>query len=178
MALLEIGASRQISPLKPRGAVDFANTTGGAMKKLLACLAIVGCFGFIAACGEAKEEASDSTPAGEPTVAADTVADTQPTAVPVTNTPEPQVPTATPQPPPPPPPTQAPQPTAPIEQPTQPPAVPPPAGNCDPSYPTVCIPPRPPDLSCADVLPATDFTVLPPDPHGFDGNEDGIGCES
>src|SRR5439155_12877481 len=39
-------------------------------------------------------------------------------------------------------------------------------GSCDPSYPTVCIPPPPPDLDCADV-PYQDFEVLPPDPHGF-----------
>jgi hypothetical protein len=50
-------------------------------------------------------------------------------------------------------------------------------GNCDPSYPTVCIPPYPPDLDCADI-PYRDFKVLPPDPHGFDGDNDGIGCET
>ncbi len=50
-------------------------------------------------------------------------------------------------------------------------------GNCDPAYPTVCIPPPPPDLDCADV-PYRDLKVLPPDPHGFDGDGDGIGCES
>jgi hypothetical protein len=49
-------------------------------------------------------------------------------------------------------------------------------GNCDPSYPGVCIPPRPPDLDCPQV-PYTNFTVLPPDPHGFDRDGDGIGCE-
>jgi hypothetical protein len=53
----------------------------------------------------------------------------------------------------------------------------PPKGNCDPSYPTVCIPPPPPDLNCADV-PYTNFKVLPPDPHHFDGDKDGIGCET
>lgn len=52
------------------------------------------------------------------------------------------------------------------------------APNCHPSYPTVCIPPPPPDLNCDDVRPLTDFKVLPPDPHGFDGDNDGIGCES
>ena len=50
-------------------------------------------------------------------------------------------------------------------------------GNCDPSYPTVCIAPPPPDLDCSEI-PYTDFKVLPPDPHGFDGNGDGVGCES
>jgi micrococcal nuclease len=34
------------------------------------------------------------------------------------------------------------------------------ASGCDPSYPDVCIPP------------------YLPDPHGFDGDSDGVGCES
>jgi hypothetical protein len=51
-------------------------------------------------------------------------------------------------------------------------------GNCDPSYPTVCIPRYPPDLDCGDI-PYRRFQVLPPDPHRFDGSDnDGIGCES
>jgi micrococcal nuclease len=50
-------------------------------------------------------------------------------------------------------------------------------GNCDPSYPGVCIPPYPPDLDCDDV-PFSDFEVRPPDPHGFDGEGDGVGCET
>lgn len=63
-------------------------------------------------------------------------------------------------------------------------------GNCGPtdprpacaaSYATVCIPPPPPDLDCADV-PHQDFRVrhdVPePDPHRFDGDADGVGCES
>jgi hypothetical protein len=54
-----------------------------------------------------------------------------------------------------------------------------PAGSeCSPAYPDFCIPPPPPDLSCADVAPHVNFTVLPPDPHGFDGNGNGIGCET
>jgi len=54
----------------------------------------------------------------------------------------------------------------------------PPSRNCDPSYPTVCIPPPPPDLNCPDI-PYRNFVVRPPDPHGFDGNDnDGVGCES
>jgi micrococcal nuclease len=56
-------------------------------------------------------------------------------------------------------------------------AVPPSGGNCDPSYPTVCIPPSPPDLDCPQI-PSSDFRVLPPDPHRFDRDRDGIGCES
>jgi len=64
-----------------------------------------------------------------------------------------------------------------------PPAEPPPADlparpTCDGSYPSVCIPPTPPDLDCDD-LPHGGFQVLPPDPHNFDGRDrDGIGCES
>lgn len=54
---------------------------------------------------------------------------------------------------------------------------PPPSSNCSPSYPDVCIPPPPPDLDCADI-PYRRFRVLPPDPHRFDRNHDGIGCES
>jgi hypothetical protein len=50
-------------------------------------------------------------------------------------------------------------------------------GNCDAAYPTVCIPSPPPDLDCADI-PYTNFTVLAPDPHHFDGDGDGIGCEA
>jgi micrococcal nuclease len=49
--------------------------------------------------------------------------------------------------------------------------------NCDPSYPDVCIPRPPPDLDCGDIADK-DFTVLPPDPHGFDLEGDGTGCES
>ena len=56
-------------------------------------------------------------------------------------------------------------------------APPPPAENCDPSYPSVCIPPYPPDLDCGDITYRR-FQVLPPDPHQFDGNHNGIGCES
>lgn len=51
------------------------------------------------------------------------------------------------------------------------------SGNCDPSYPGVCIPPSPPDLDCKDISYRR-FQVLPPDPHRFDGDDDGIGCES
>jgi len=52
-----------------------------------------------------------------------------------------------------------------------------PTGNCDPSYPDFCIPPLPPDLNCADVG-ETDFIVQRADPHGFDGDHDGVGCDS
>jgi hypothetical protein len=54
---------------------------------------------------------------------------------------------------------------------------PPPArSRCDSSYPTVCIPPYPPDLDCDEVL-YSNFRVIGRDPHGFDGDGDGVGCE-
>jgi len=49
--------------------------------------------------------------------------------------------------------------------------------NCDPSYPDFCITINSPDLDCGDI-PQKRFTVLQPDPHRFDGDKDGIGCES
>lgn len=49
--------------------------------------------------------------------------------------------------------------------------------SCDPSYPDVCIPPYPPDLNCVDI-PYKNFKVLQPDPHRFDADKDGIGCEA
>jgi micrococcal nuclease len=52
-------------------------------------------------------------------------------------------------------------------------------GDCDPSYPEVCIPPPPPDLDCGEIRDKygyEDFQVVPPDPHRFDGNKDGVGC--
>ncbi len=91
-------------------------------------------------------------------------------AVQATNT-SPPAPTDTPVPP-------EPTATSVPEQPTQPPVQPTtqPA-NCDPSYPDVCIPPPPPDLDCGDIS-FRRFRVLPPDPHRFDADHDGIGCES
>jgi hypothetical protein len=49
--------------------------------------------------------------------------------------------------------------------------------NCDPAYPDVCIKSPPPDLDCSDIK-ARNFKVLSPDPHGFDGDNDGKGCET
>jgi hypothetical protein len=62
-----------------------------------------------------------------------------------------------------------------------PPPPPPPGPKCAASYPDACIPPPPPDLNCADI-PYRNFRVLwniaDPDPHHFDGDRDGIGCET
>jgi len=41
----------------------------------------------------------------------------------------------------------------------------------------VCLPPPPPDLDCSEI-PYRNFKVLPPDPHNFDSDGNGIGCES
>jgi len=49
--------------------------------------------------------------------------------------------------------------------------------SCDPSYPDVCIPPYPPDLDCGEIG-YSNFRVVGSDPHGFDRDNDGIGCES
>ncbi|BDG61945.1 thermonuclease family protein [Caldinitratiruptor microaerophilus] len=69
-----------------------------------------------------------------------------------------------------------PKPAPPEPAPARPQATAPPRGNCDPSYPTVCIPPPPPDLDCKDV-PYRRFSVVGADPHRFDGDHDGVGCE-
>jgi hypothetical protein len=52
------------------------------------------------------------------------------------------------------------------------------SGNCDPSYPDVCIAPysQAGDLDCGEV-PFRRFRVIGRDPHRFDGDNDGIGCE-
>lgn len=49
--------------------------------------------------------------------------------------------------------------------------------GCDESYPDVCIPPYPPDLDCGEIGYRR-FKVVGSDPHGFDRDNDGIGCES
>jgi micrococcal nuclease len=58
---------------------------------------------------------------------------------------------------------------------------PPSRGNCEESYPDVCIPPPPPDLDCGQITFKrfrVVYTTPSPDPHRFDGDRDGIGCES
>jgi micrococcal nuclease len=48
--------------------------------------------------------------------------------------------------------------------------------GCYPSYPGVCIPSGP-DLDCPQIE-FEDFDVVGDDPHGFDRDRDGVGCES
>ena len=53
----------------------------------------------------------------------------------------------------------------------------PPVNSCDASYPAVCIPSYPPDLDCEEIA-YQNFMVIGDDPHGFDIDNNGIGCES
>lgn len=49
--------------------------------------------------------------------------------------------------------------------------------NCDRvSYPDICVPAAPPYFSCSDI-PDRNFRVRAPDPHRFDADGNGIGCE-
>jgi Domain of unknown function DUF11 len=56
-----------------------------------------------------------------------------------------------------------------------------PGHECDAAYPTVCIPPPPVDLDCADFAPLRNFPVDAKAPdgddHHLDGNGDGMACE-
>lgn len=68
--------------------------------------------------------------------------------------------------------------------PTPPPVAPvpfAPPSSCEPSYPNNCIPVGSADLDCGEVA-WRQFVVLwsvpNPDPHGFDRDADGVGCES
>jgi micrococcal nuclease len=56
-----------------------------------------------------------------------------------------------------------------------------PQTGCEASYPGICIPIGSADLDCGEIQWrrfAVVWNVPNPDPHGFDGNGDGIGCES
>lgn len=63
--------------------------------------------------------------------------------------------------------------SAPMPTPTPPT---PPPSNCDPNYSGACVPNVPYDLDCADINGPV--YVVGRDPHGFDGDGDGVGCES
>jgi|GEM_PF-3013574 len=64
--------------------------------------------------------------------------------------------------------------TAPIPHAAAPPAITP--GTCDARYQNTCIPISAGDLDCADIT-ARDFDAAGSDPHNFDGNNNGQGCE-
>ena len=57
----------------------------------------------------------------------------------------------------------------------------PPPSSCEPSYPGICIPIGSADLDCGEIQWRrfdVSWNVPNPDPHGFDRDGDGIGCES
>jgi len=49
--------------------------------------------------------------------------------------------------------------------------------SCDPAYPDFCLAPGILDLDCSDMVPQVNFRVFQPDPHAFDRDKDGVGCE-
>lgn len=51
------------------------------------------------------------------------------------------------------------------------------AAGCEPAYTDVCVPPAPPILTCAEA-DAWNIVIESADPHGFDTDGDGIGCET
>ncbi len=131
------------------------------MQRWTAALFLLAGLLLVAACGST---AGKSEPKGTATTEATEVftEEPSPTLAAPTDTAVPPQPTDTPVPP---------------AVPTDTPVVQ--TENCDrQSYPDVCIPPYPPDLNCDDIA-YRGFRVLPPDPHGFDGNNNnGVGCES
>lgn len=50
------------------------------------------------------------------------------------------------------------------------------APQCDPNYSGACVPIVSYDLDCADI--GSSVSVIGSDPHGFDADFDGYGCES
>ena len=56
------------------------------------------------------------------------------------------------------------------------PAAPDTTDECDPNYTGTCVPIVSHDLNCDDI--SGSVTVVGSDPHGFDGDGDGYGCES
>lgn len=52
------------------------------------------------------------------------------------------------------------------------------ANGCEPAYPDVCVPPAPPVLTCEQAGVSNVLIDAGGDPHGFDSDYDGIGCEA
>ena len=140
------------------------------MRKLLTlvgllCALMVPSAGFAVAEGEPLLP-PDTAPS-EPTTTAPTTSMSEPTTIaPPPSEAEPDAP--------------APEPTAPpttAAVPTTVPAQVAVAQQCEPSYPTICLPPGI-DVNCGDIPQWGNFIVLPSDPFRLDGNpKDGIGCE-
>jgi len=157
----------------------FARVVGPVRRSALALAAVVTL--VAAGCGS-PPDTSPQVPVNVDTAVPDSTDTTPPTSSsPPTTTPATTtvpVETVVPAPPPVPKPKPAPKPNPKPKQAPKPPAPKPAPRDCDPSYPTVCIPSAPPDLDCGDI-PHKRFPVRAPDPHGFDGNDnDGVGCES
>ena len=56
-------------------------------------------------------------------------------------------------------------------------ALPPPGAGCNANYSGACIPNSTRDLDCGDIT-ARNFRVVGTDVYGFDGDGNGIACES
>ena len=145
---------------------------GGSAMRLIFLVGVCAVLIIAVACGGGGDADDGQTPSPAPSPT------TEPPAPSMTPTVEPE-PTPTPLPPEP---TPTPRPPPPQPTPTEPPP-PPPQANCDPSYPSVCIPVGSADYDCAGGSGngpnyiAGPITVLPPDPHGLDSDGDGVGCE-
>jgi len=161
-----------------RAEFSFARVVGPVRRPALALAAVVAL--VAAGCGS-PPDTSPQQPTNVETAVPDSTDTTSSTAPPTTTTTTPAtttvpVETVVPAPPPAPKPKPVPKPNP--KPAPKPPAPKPAPRDCDPSYPTVCIPSAPPDLDCGDI-PHKRFPVRAPDPHGFDGNDnDGVGCES
>jgi len=120
-------------------------------------IVIIGALFFIQDFGsQTITDPVQSQPTSQPTQKAPEPEPIQPTSQPTQTAPEPE-------------------PSQPTSQPTQSQQVQS-QNQCDSSYPSVCIPPYPPDLDCGEIQ-YSNFRVVQPDPHGFDRDNDGIGCE-
>lgn len=121
---------------------------------------------------DTSQPSQPSAPPAPVDAATETPSEAPPTGIPGTAEPATEYPTEVP------PPTEEPVYIPPTEAPVivQPTEVP--VANCEPAYPDFCIPPvwQVGDLDCGDVGGGW-FTVYPPDPHNFDGDFDGVGCE-
>ncbi len=138
-------------------------------RREIAVLLTITLVGVFIACGQTEDRATNSPSATALGATATADAQAHPAAADNSDTPTPDVAPAPVQ--------TAPPPTAPpASEPTRAPTAAP-AQNCSPAYPDFCIPSPPPDLDCPDIG-RHNFTVLAPDPHRFDADHDGIGCES
>ena len=126
---------------------------------------------LLSSCSQSSKAPATSLVPDEPSTTAE-VQSTTTTSTTTTTTTTTAITTTMPPPPPTSPPT-----TRRAYVPPPPPPTAPLRANCDAAYPDFGIPPPPPDLNCPDVG-RHNFTVRQPDPHRFDADHDGIGCEA